>query len=102
MFPLKKPEKDDRVYEMVTLENKLQVLLISDPSTDKASAALDVHVGSLSDPKQVAGLAHFCEHLLFMGTETYPEENNYSKFLSFHGGFFSSFQDTAMPLPLET
>ena len=32
------------------------------------------------------GLAHFCEHLLFMGTEKYPSENDYEEFLSKNGG----------------
>ena len=39
----------------------------------------------------MAGLAHFCEHLLFMGTDTYPQENNYSQFLSAHGGKSNAF-----------
>lgn len=42
--------------------------------------------GFLSDPKEVHGLAHFCEHMLFLGTQKYPNENDYSKFLSEHGG----------------
>lgn len=40
----------------------------------------------MSDPKNVKGLAHFCEHMLFLGTEKYPNENDYNKFLSEHGG----------------
>ena len=32
------------------------------------------------------GIAHFLEHMLFMGTEKYPDENEYSKFLAAHGG----------------
>lgn len=40
----------------------------------------------MSDPKHIPGLAHFCEHMLFLGTEKYPEENEYTKFLSEHGG----------------
>lgn len=32
------------------------------------------------------GLAHFCEHLLFMGTEKYPKENDYYSYLSEHSG----------------
>lgn len=63
-----------------------QVLLVSDPETDKSSAALDVGVGSLCDPKEVPGLAHFLEHMLFLGTEKYPDENSYSQFISAHGG----------------
>ena len=43
-------------------------------------------VGSYSDPEDIPGLAHFLEHMLFMGTEKYPDENEYSKFLSEHGG----------------
>ncbi|KAI8825830.1 Metalloenzyme, LuxS/M16 peptidase-like protein [Fimicolochytrium jonesii] len=86
-----KPDQDDRSYRLLTLDNKLQALLISDPNTDKSSAALDVHVGHLCDPDDVAGLAHFCEHLLFMGTEKYPVENDYNQYLSEHGGHSNAF-----------
>lgn len=48
--PLEKPANDEREYRLIKLANQLEVLLISDPDTDRASAALDVHVGSLSDP----------------------------------------------------
>jgi predicted Zn-dependent peptidase len=51
------------------LENGLEALVISDPKCDKASAAMDVKVGHLSDPEDLQGLAHFCEHLMFMGTD---------------------------------
>lgn len=60
-------QQDDRKYKLITLPNKLQCLLISDPTTDKASCAMDVRVGHLSDPENAEGLAHFLEHLLFMG-----------------------------------
>lgn len=42
--------------------------------------------GSMSDPVELPGLAHFCEHMLFMGTQKYPCENEYNKYLSEHGG----------------
>jgi insulysin len=58
-----KSSLDDRDYQLVTLPNKLQCLVISDPQTDKAAAALDVRVGFHCDPDHVQGLAHFCEHL---------------------------------------
>ena len=69
----------------------LQVLLISDETTDKSAAALDVHIGHMSDPGELPGLAHFCEHMLFLGTDRFPDENEYSKFLSQHGGSFNAF-----------
>lgn len=82
---IKSPE-DKRLYKALELKNKLKVLIISDPDTDKSAASLDVCVGSLSDPDELPGLAHFCEHMLFLGTEKYPCENEYNKFLSEHGG----------------
>lgn len=48
--PLERPDNDDREYRLIRLANKLEALIISDPDTDRASAALDVHVGNLSDP----------------------------------------------------
>jgi hypothetical protein len=70
------------------------VLLISDPTTDKSAAALDVRVGHLSDPAELPGLAHFLEHMLFMGTKKYPDENEYNVFLAQHGGSSNAYTDT--------
>jgi hypothetical protein len=43
----KKPRCDNLEYRFITLANSLRALLVSDPSTDKAAAALDVgsHTG---------------------------------------------------------
>ena len=54
---------------MIRLPNKLEALLVHDPETDKASAAVNVNVGSFSDADDMPGLAHAVEHALFMGTE---------------------------------
>jgi insulysin len=66
---LERPALDDRAYRIITLPNKLEVLLIHDAKTDKASASMDVNVGSFSDLPDMPGIAHAVEHLLFMGTE---------------------------------
>lgn len=86
-----KPLSDDREYKLIRLDNGLEALLIHDPTTDKASAAMDVRVGHLSDPSDLPGMAHFCEHLLFMGTKKYPRENEYSEFLTNHSGSSNAF-----------
>ena len=39
--------QDNRVYRGLVLGNDLKVLLISDPATEKAAAALDVHIGQI-------------------------------------------------------
>lgn len=78
---------DKREYRYLTLKsNSLKCILVSDPETEKSAACVNVQVGSLADPKDAQGLAHFLEHMLFMGTEKYPEENAYSAYLSSHGG----------------
>jgi insulysin len=58
------------------------VLLIHEVGTDKACAALDGNVGILSDAEDMPSIARAFKHLLFMGTEKYPEENAYRKFLT--------------------
>ena len=85
--------QDDRSYRYLVLPNGLSVLLCSDPSTDKSSAALDVRVGHLSDPDSLPGLAHFLEHMLFLGTAKYPDENEYNQFLNKHGGNSNAYTD---------
>ena len=90
-------ENDKCSYRHVTLANNLQAMLVHDPDTEKSAACCDVRVGSLLDPPNVPGLAHFLEHMLFMGTEKYPVENAYSTYLSDHGGYsnaYTSQEDT--------
>ena len=60
----------------------------------KAAAAMCVRVGSFSDPASLAGASHFLEHMLFMGSEAFPDENEYDAFLSRHGGGSNAYTDT--------
>ncbi len=83
------PPLDERSYLTYTLpSNDLRILLCSDPSTTSAAASMSVHVGACSDPIDIPGLAHFCEHMLFLGTELYPGEDSFSKFLSSNGEIY--------------
>jgi hypothetical protein len=61
--------QDNRPHKGLILENGMKCLLISDPTTDRSAAAVDVNIGYLLDPKEFPGLAHFCEHMLFMGSK---------------------------------
>jgi len=56
----------------------MKCMVIQDLLTDESAAALDVKVGSSFEPNDALGLAHFLEHMLFMGSEKYPEENHYT------------------------
>ena len=59
--PMEKPLLDTREYRLLRLGNDLEALVISDPDTDKASAAMDIRVGHLCDPPDMQGMAHYCE-----------------------------------------
>ena len=96
-LPIETPSVDKREYKHITLGgssncSKMQVLLISDPETDKSSAAMDIGIGQLCDG-DLPGIAHFLEHMLFIGTEKYPDENAYDSFLNAHGGSSNAFTD---------
>lgn len=91
---LKVPDRhplDKRQYEKFVLKNGIKVLLIFDPNFNKSAASLDVAVGALSDPKDRQGLAHFLEHMLFLGTKKYPDVDEYFKYLKSRGGYANAF-----------
>ncbi|HEX7034984.1 MAG TPA: insulinase family protein [Pseudomonadales bacterium] len=83
---VQKSPNDDREYRYLTLENGLRVLLVHDRDTDRAAASLVVFRGSYHEPADYPGLAHFLEHMLFIGTEKYPQVDAYQEFVSQHGG----------------
>ncbi|MGF1765918.1 insulinase family protein [Enterovibrio makurazakiensis] len=77
---------DHRAYRQITLDNGLRVLLIEDAHAPRSAAALTVNVGHFCDPVEREGLAHFLEHMLFLGTEQYPKVGEFQSFTSRHGG----------------
>ena len=114
MKNLAEPEKspaDKKLYRAVELDNGIKVLLISKPTEEgeKVASAVSMVVegkfeiwffsylqkrfiqsekaGSMHEPRGIAGLAHFCEHLVFMGSEKYPDENAFDNFVSKYGGY---------------
>ena len=88
------PEKhplDESESRTIVLENGLKVLLVSDPELNMSAASMAVDVGSLMDPPEVQGLAHFLEHMLFLGTEKYPDVEAYGEYLSQNGGYSNAY-----------
>ena len=69
------PSLQKRQTEKLRLENGMNVYLISDPDADKSGAAVTVSAGSWNDPEEYPGMAHFCEHMLFLGTKKYPSDD---------------------------
>ena len=84
-------KSDKRLYKIVTLKNKMRCILISDDKADKSAASLDVNVGCCLDPRPFYGTAHFLEHMLFMGTEKYPNEIEFMECIKMYGGSRNGF-----------
>ena len=96
---------DRKSYLLLRLQNGMECLLVSnlqEADGDKqlqrnvSSAALTVEVGSFEDPDTAQGLAHFLEHMIFMGSKKYPGENEYDSFVSSHGGSCNAFTEGEM------
>ena len=83
---IRKSEKDTRQYQAIRLDNGMVVLLVSDPQAVKSLSALVVPVGSLQDPAEHQGLAHFLEHMTLMGSKKYPQPDSLAEYLKMHGG----------------
>lgn len=81
-----KPSLDEKSYRWMQLDNGMMVFLIHDPSTEKSACSVSVNVGYKADPRELSGLAHFCEHMLFLGSEAFPVENTYREYLSKYRG----------------
>ena len=88
-----KPQPDTRQYRAITLPNGLTVLLVSDPSTDVEAGSVHINSGHFQDPPHRPGLAHFHEHMLFLGTAKYPGENDFEQYLGRNGGSSNAFTD---------
>ncbi|KAJ9049382.1 hypothetical protein DSO57_1025203 [Entomophthora muscae] len=83
---IQKNPLDPREYQGLKLNNRLKVLLISDPKAKKSTVSLGISSGGLDDPDNVPGLAHFIEHMVIQGSRKYPEAYNFTGFLDSNGG----------------
>ena len=86
------PAIDKRKYFFTKLENGLKVLIVSDPNTKISASSLTVLSGSYNDGL-IPGLAHFCEHMLFLGNKKYSIPDGFSTYISEHGGTANAYTD---------
>ena len=87
----RKSPNDNREYHSFRLNNGMRVLLISDPDSKKSAASLDLDRGSGNNPRDYLGIAHYLEHMLFLGTEKYPEADGFQEFIGEHGGNYNAY-----------
>lgn len=83
---IKSPSLQNVKRLKIKLDNNLEAFIVSDPEAKKSGAALSVGVGFNHEPFEKVGVAHFVEHMLFLGTEKYPTEKEYHEFIQSRGG----------------
>ena len=88
---VKKHPLDKAEFRRLVLDNGLKALLVSDPRFNKSAASMVIEAGSLSNPPERQGLAHFLEHMLFLGTEKYPGVDDYSRYMTENGGYNNAY-----------
>lgn len=73
------------------LPNKLEVIVVSDPETDICGASMSINIGYFADPFERPGLAHFLEHMLFLGSKKYPNPGEYMEYIHKNSGYCNAF-----------
>jgi len=83
---------DKHEYKYVKLDNGLQIFFIqNDKNTNMSTAHMYVNVGTLDNPIELEGMAHFLEHMLFMGSKEYPGGSYFQNQVSMNGGHTNAF-----------
>jgi insulysin len=80
---------DKRTVKGLILKNGIKIVLVSDKDIIDSSCSIAVNAGYLQD--EFEGTAHFLEHLLFMGSEKFPSQNEYHSYVSVCGGMDNAF-----------
>ena len=88
---IKTPWLKERKQLKISLKNGIQALIISDPQLTQSALAVAVKAGSWDDPIEYPGMAHFCEHMLFMGNKKYPAEDEFFRFVGDNGGMANAY-----------
>ncbi len=72
------------------LENGLKIVKIHLPSFHSATNFLTIRSGSRYENKNNNGIAHFLEHMVFKGTEKYPDTKTIAEVIEGVGGYFNA------------
>ena len=79
---MRKALLDKREYRFLKLpSNGLRVVLVTDSEAEQEAAALRVNVGHMMDPEDNPGIAHFCEHMCFLGSSKFPEVGSQQEYM---------------------
>jgi len=87
------PKNEQRKFKYGKLKNGLKYTIIQDNATDMTNVVMNVRTGSFYEPKEYMGLAHFLEHMLFLGSDKYKDEKLFLSKLNDLGGEANAYTD---------
>lgn len=87
------PKNETRIFDTEILKNGIKTVCVYDKDTDKTTITVSINIGSYSNPKEFQGLAHFLEHMLFLGSKKYPDEKYFNNNIKKYGGFSNAWTD---------
>jgi predicted Zn-dependent peptidase len=76
--------------EQVVLKNNTKLWLQNRPSDTSVTIVVNFRVGSRDEYKQLIGISHFIEHMMFKGTKTYPTSKILTKKLDSLGAIYNA------------
>ena len=95
---ISEPARADVRAESFQLANGMDVVVIPDHRAPVVTHMVWYRVGAADEPPGKSGIAHFLEHMLFLGTDKYPDAAEYERFITEHGGShnaYTSFENLA-------
>jgi len=79
------------MFKKITLKNGLRIILVPQRSTQAVTVLVLVGTGSKYEKKEINGISHFLEHMMFKGTKKRPTPKEISEVLDRVGGIYNAF-----------
>ncbi|MBU2545252.1 insulinase family protein [Patescibacteria group bacterium] len=79
------------MFKKTTLKNGLKIITVPQKGTQAVTVLVLVGTGSKYETKEISGISHLLEHLLFKGTKKRPSQISISEPLDRVGGIYNAF-----------
>jgi predicted Zn-dependent peptidase len=79
------------MYTKTKLKNGLRIIIVPQKEAKTATVLVLVKTGSKYEEKEISGISHFLEHMLFKGTEKRKEPKDVAEVLDKIGGEYNAF-----------
>src|SRR4030066_847859 len=79
------------MFKKTPLKNGLRIITVPQKSTQAVTVLVLVGTGSKNEKKELNGISHFLEHMVFKGTEKMKDQTELSEAIDKLGGAFNGF-----------